>query len=802
MKKIHLICNAHLDPVWLWDYEEGMAEAMSTFRIAAEFCEKYDGFVFNHNESVLYEWVKEYEPALFARIQKLVKQGKWHIMGGWYLQPDCIMLSGESFYRQIQEGRRFFKEHFQKEPTTAMNFDPFGHSRGLVQILAKNGYDSYVFCRPFEEDLHLENDTFIWEGYDGSKILCQRAFEHYNSLKGEAIIKVHHFLEKYGALDGGLLLWGIGNHGGGPSHEDLKDLNELIRQNSNFCHSTPEAYFKEVNCEKLPVVRRSLTPWAIGCYTSQVRIKQTYCQLEHELYALEKMVCHAVACQLMEYPVEALKEAEKDLLFSQFHDILPGSSIAEVEKTALRRMEHGLEIISKLRIKAFFKLANGQPAAKENEIPILIYNPHPYKVKRIFECQFNLANQNWNEKTWTNAAVYSGQTRLSTQVEKESSNLTLDWIKKVVFEAELQPSSMNRFDCRLKLQEEKPVCEQKFSFSSEHLKVEINKETGLIDRYEAGGINFLEKGAMNPVIVAANEDPWVSAAQSYGTVIGAFHLMDEKEGSEFSGIFDREIPSVRVIEDGDVRTIVEAVFSYHHSFLTVHYLIPKCGTMLQIDLKVVWNEKNKALKYTIPTTFAQADYIGQDAFGIAQLSNDGKEMASHQWCAIKGMNSAFGVINRGIYGSSCQENEIALTLLNGAAYSCLELKGRELIRKDRAIPRIDQGEREFTIWADAGADLLTRIDKEAWIRNEQPVVLPYFPSGEGTLPQGFLELDNDTIQLSACYQEGKDYVLRFFETQGKTQCFHAAIESLGYRKLFEIKPYEIITVRVAPGDMR
>ena len=99
MRKIHLICNAHLDPVWLW---QRMAEAMSTFRIAADFCEKYDGFVFNHNESVLYEWVQENEPELFERIQKLVKQGKWRVMSGWYLQPDVLMPCGESIIRQIK----------------------------------------------------------------------------------------------------------------------------------------------------------------------------------------------------------------------------------------------------------------------------------------------------------------------------------------------------------------------------------------------------------------------------------------------------------------------------------------------------------------------------------------------------------------------------------------------------------------------------------------------------------------------------------------------------------------------------
>ena len=96
MKKIHLICNAHIDPVWLWRWEEGCAEALSTFRVAERFTNEFPGFVFNHNEAILYQWVKENEPDLYERIKKKVAEGKWHIMGGWYLQPDCNMPSGES----------------------------------------------------------------------------------------------------------------------------------------------------------------------------------------------------------------------------------------------------------------------------------------------------------------------------------------------------------------------------------------------------------------------------------------------------------------------------------------------------------------------------------------------------------------------------------------------------------------------------------------------------------------------------------------------------------------------------------
>ena len=132
----------------MWGWQEGLAETLSTFRTAARLCEEFDDFIFCHNEKILYQWVEIYAPDLFKKIRRLVIEKKWHIMGGWVLQPDCNMPCGESFVRQILVGKKYFKEKFGAEPSTAINFDSFGHTRGLVQILKKSGYDSYVFCRP------------------------------------------------------------------------------------------------------------------------------------------------------------------------------------------------------------------------------------------------------------------------------------------------------------------------------------------------------------------------------------------------------------------------------------------------------------------------------------------------------------------------------------------------------------------------------------------------------------------------------------------------------------------------------
>jgi len=222
------------------------------------------GHVHLPNEAILYRWVEEYEPALFRRIKGLVKRGQWHVMGGWHLQPDCNMPSGESFVRQALSGLTYFREKLGVRPRTAINLDPFGHTRGLAQILVKCGYDSYIFCRPGQDDCALPADRFRWVGYDGSEIMAHRVW-HYNSPLGGAREKVQRWLNTYPDEPVGIILWGVGN----------RDLTALLAevQDREIIHSTPEAYWDEVRTQELelPRVSRDLNPWAVGCYTSGCR---------------------------------------------------------------------------------------------------------------------------------------------------------------------------------------------------------------------------------------------------------------------------------------------------------------------------------------------------------------------------------------------------------------------------------------------------------------------------------------------------------------------------------------------------
>lgn len=789
MKKLHLLCNAHLDPQWLWRWNEGLAEAISTFRVAADFCEQYEGFVFNHNEALLYEWVEEHEPQLFERIQKLVCEKKWVIMGGWYLQPDCVMTSGESLMEQIRLGREYFQEKFGVSPTTAINFDPFGHSRGLVQILAKSGYDSYIFMRPYE----IKGD-FLWEGFDGSLVLAHGIYGAYSTAKGEALKKIQGQLLAEDK-DTGLCLWGIGNHGGGPSRMDLEHINAFIAAaQTEIVHSSAEAYIAEIDRSNLKVIDRSLIPCMVGCYTSMVRVKQANRRLENKLAVAEKIMCYAEMTTDYKFDTEELQKAKKALAFCQFHDVLPGSSIKAVEEDSLRTFAFGEEIADRLYTKAFFKMCEGQKKARDGEIPIIIFNPHPYEIEGVFEADFMLQNQNWNEDEQTLALVYDEEGKeLPTQNEKPQCTFHLDWPKKVSFVGKVAPCSVSRFDCKLSTVKTHTLPKMVYDedgirVTNSRMNVCINRKTGLIECYEVDGKRYIENSG-NIEVYQDNEDPWGMRVDSFKEYEGSFQLMSDEEANAFCGYPDEQLQNVRVVEDGAVRIKVQAFFSYKRSVAVVEYTIPKNGIYIDVDILMYSNEPNKMVKYRIDTGLDGKPW-GETAFGCEKLYDDERECVYHKWCGIQDGEDGLYVVNRGIYGGSFTKNTIKLSLLRTPIYAAHPIGKRQIAPHDRYIQHIDMGERQFSFRITTEKN----IAREAQIYNETPSALSFFPSGEGVKKECIFTIDDPRILLSSCKKNADQYELTLFNASDSQVDAKITVHLQNRVEEVHFAKYELITV--------
>ncbi len=811
-KTLFLVCNAHLDPVWLWQWEEGLAETLATFRTAARLCEAFDGFVFNHNEAVLYQWVETHEPGLFAQIQGLVDSGRWYIMGGWYLQPDCNLPSGESLVRQILWGKRYFQEKFNTEPRVAVNLDPFGHTRGLVQILKKSGYSGYLFCRPDPGGLPLPGEDFIWAGYDGSEILAHRAPDHYNSERGKARAKIKRWLAANRDRQTGILLWGIGNHGGGPSREDLTRIGQLISEENEWDirHGRPEDYFCRLEAERdrLPRVERDLNPWAVGCYTSMALVKQKHRLLENTYLLTEKMVTNAVLAGAIDNPAQELREALEDLLFCEFHDVLPGTSIPEVEADALQRMDHGLAILSRLRARTFFTLLGSHAPAAEGEFPVFAYNPHPYELEETLVCELQPPEPNFDRSRFLLPDLRDGSGNpMPFQLEKESCNISVDQRKRLVFRGILKPAALTRFSCRLReveaLDEPRRSTCTPLVLKSDACEVVINRETGLMDRYRVQGVDFLNPEAFKPLVMKDYPDPWGMKVRCFRDVEGAFSLLSAEESAGFAGVSQPELKPVRVIEDGSIRTTVESLFHYGRSMLCLRYRIPRVGSEVEVDVRVYWMEKDRMLKLTIPTCFPEGACFGQVAYGVEAFHREDQEHAAQKWIAVTSPDrkSALTVINDATHGFDFMTGELRLSLLRSPAYSGHPVSDEiPIVRQDRFEPRIDQGERRFRFWMNAGPaeERFNGIGREATVKNEAPLTLCCYPPGTGkALPPG-VSLSDRVIQLTALKmaEDGDRLILRLFEPTGKDRNTVLCIPCMNLELDVSLAGHEIKTLAV------
>ena len=211
---LHMIGNAHIDPVWLWQWPEGYQEVLSTFRSALARLEEYPEFEFTHDSVCYLAWVEETDPDMFESIRRRVAEGRWHVIGGWWVEPDCNIPAGESYVRQALYGQGYLREKLGILATTGANVDSFGHNAALPQLLAKSGLDSYVFLRPQPHELMLPGPLFWWESRDGSRVLAYRIPNEYCTPGTDLAHHVDESVAQLTAEGEHMVFYGVGNHGG------------------------------------------------------------------------------------------------------------------------------------------------------------------------------------------------------------------------------------------------------------------------------------------------------------------------------------------------------------------------------------------------------------------------------------------------------------------------------------------------------------------------------------------------------------------------------------------------------------
>ncbi len=764
-KKIHLICNAHLDPIWQWEWEEGAASALSTFKSAADLCREFD-YIFCHNEVTLYKYIEEYAPELFTEIQKLIKEGKWKIIGGWYLQPDCNMPCGESIIRQIQFGKKYFKEKFGAFSNTAFNIDAFGHSVGNVQIMKKCGQDNCFIVRRGDDPIH--DGQLIWKGLDGSEIKLCAPEGSYNSPLGGAAKKIKRLADdSLKPVD--CVLWGVGNHGGGPSRKDLRDIKQLIETSEHeILHSTAEDFFNDI--EPQHIHDKSFEISMPGCYTSYTSIKQSHASFEDTLYMTEKLCAVAAMKGLIEYPEAELNEATEDLLTAEFHDVLPGTCIKEGEENGLMILSHGRNILNKLRARAYFALTSSEPKAKDGEYPFLVFNPNPYKWETEVECEFMLADQNWNGNIISSFKVVDSEGNdVPAQFIKEKSHLNLDWRKRVIFKASLEPMAISRYSVYVEFVENTETLKEEeqgnIIFENEKTYFEINRKTGLVSSYKVNGKEILKDEAFYLAQYDDNADPWAMGSfqlKSLGTNKKRFTLSETPSGV-FAGM-----KSIQVIEDGEIILCVEGFFECENSRARVEYKLRKLSGELDVAVDLFPGDINKMYRLCVPCNI-NGEYRGQTSFGTQPLYMNGRECVAQRFTYIKGDNECVALLNKGTYGSKYEDGIIEMSLTRTATYCAHPILDRPLIPLDRYTQKMDVEEKNFSFKLVVCNE--NELERKALEFTTPPYACNVFPTPGETKASPFsINIENKNIVLTTFKKMigTEKFVLRFVNNSSNT----------------------------------
>ncbi|WP_416394341.1 MULTISPECIES: alpha-mannosidase [unclassified Curtobacterium] len=363
--------HAHIDSAWLWPVRETIRKCARTFSNVLDLMDRDPDFTFACSSAQQYAWIRDGYPSIWARIKQRVAEGRWIPVGGMWVESDTNLPGGEALARQFVAGKRFFLEEFGIDTPEAWLPDSFGYSGALPQIVRAAGSKWFVTQKPsWNETNVIPHTSFHWEGIDGSRVLTHLPpADTYNSDVSPADLhRGERQNKERGVANTSMLLYGFGDGGGGPTREMVAaarrqhDLDGSPRVDLG----TPAQVFEEIEAT-LPTPSvwsgEMYLEFHRGTYTSQIRTKQGNRRSEHLLREAELWASTAAVRLGLDYPYEELEEAWHTVLLQQFHDILPGSSIAWVYENAEANYAEVARVLEGLIGNATTALANGGAAA-------------------------------------------------------------------------------------------------------------------------------------------------------------------------------------------------------------------------------------------------------------------------------------------------------------------------------------------------------------------------------------------------------------------------------------------------------
>ena len=743
--KIYLVGHAHLDLAWLWPVPETWEAAERTFESVLKLRSEFPDLIFCHSTPALYAWIEEHRPDLFAEIKKQVAVGGWEVVGGMWVEPDLNLISAESMVRQVFYGQRYAQEKFGELMRVAWLPDTFGFGWQLPQILRGGGVEYFVTQKlRWNDSTEFPHGVFWWEGLDGTKI-----FSMMSGAIGESIESVkmasHAFdWQVKTNLQDALWLPGVGDHGGGPTRDMLevakrwnmspffprmefaKAVDYLSLIASQFLPEVGESsqesdVAKPDNQENLPglelpnlsaiseanppiselkTIPRTLPIWKDelylefhrGCYTTRADQKRQNRRCEELLYQAELLSSLATICTGAIYPKSELESAWKQVLFNQFHDILPGSAIAQVYTDAnlafaqVDRTCRHILLQSLNAIASEISLPNPpQPDAQ----PILVFNtlnwsrsevvavPLPDSPNSAWQI-YDLSRQPLTSQIVKDDRLQPQSTLLFYANHLPAIGYRVFWLchesPQTLDNPSLSPETDKKTDLSkltYGIAQKNTPC-QETHFAAERMVLENELIMAKIDA-KTGNLSSLWDKINNREVLNAAGGNQLQTFQDSGQYWDAWNIDPNYQKHPLPAPILKEISW---LERGEVRQSLRVIMQIGKSEFCQDYTVEIGSPVLKIKTVADWQETHVLVKAAFGLN-VEADFATCEIPGGAIARTTKPQTAAEKakwevpilrWTDIS--NHGFGVslLNDCKYGCDIQPNQIRLTLLRGSTW--------------------------------------------------------------------------------------------------------------------------------------
>jgi alpha-mannosidase len=777
-----MIGNAHIDPVWLWQWPEGYQEVRATLQSAVDRMDEYPEFVFTCDSSLFFAWVEESDPELFAKLKERAADGRLQVIGGWWIEPDCNIPSGESLVRQALYGQRYLRDKFGVTATTGANIDSFGHTGQIPQILRKSGVDSYVFLRPGpKENDELPAPLFWWQSPDGSKVLAYRIPHEYCAPKDDIGAHVETAIATLPEeMEEGAVFYGVGNHGGGPTKANLDQIAKLQRTGGARLElSSLRRFFDATASDEHPTWADELQYHSPGCYTTHSGIKRWNRRAENLLQRAEKWSAIADHLEVQHYPLTELTEAWKLLLFNQFHDTLAGTSIEPAYEDARDQIGHASSIASNAFNAAVQSIARSIAIEQEEEMrPVVVFNPHPWTLHADAEVEYT-----WLREEGAHVVDDHGE-QVPMQMTRPLTTMSSSR-GRLAFPVEVPPLGYRTYRVRKGAIPGEPLAASDTRLENAHVLLEIDPATGRIATltHKDSGVTVSDPGAKHAVVIDDSSDTWGHGVVAY-----------DREAGEF------EVASVRLLESGPVRAMLRVESRYGNSTLREDYVLGADAKHVDVRVALDWHEQLKLLKLRYPTGIDAATATYETPYGHIGRPASGREEPGQAWVDISDGARGLAVINDSKYGYDVKGGSIGISAVRSPVWAWHD--PREL-EEDGDFQYMDQGRQNFVVrliphagdWRDA------HVVRGAAELNQPPFALIETFHDGPLPPAASYAADGDGDVVLTVLKGGEDagYVVRAYESAGRAA--QATLSVFGREIDAEFGPNEIKTFVLRDGHV-